>query len=315
MFSWFGCSSHISLLDVFSFWPRIMRLFQSSSPTTVARFIIAVVIWVAIQASGGWAWSHVSVEQFKTVPPSVAHGDTPTTIILPCGTLRIEASLLSAQPGKILATAVSSMSVCSCREALPASTTCNVTAPKFEAFGDFISSAILAHTKPLSLPIRSIFGACENDQIAKPESGDVLKNRCRLMATTATTLTASGAQTSGSNGALVSTFAFAEPINALPATFCATKNCPATEVLTNNIAATATLSCSRFKIRCTNNPLFSAATLTKELSLPAVLSGTFQYGPVAKLLTSKIESVSHSVFNNSTKFSLLAIATLRILVF
>ena len=62
----------------------VSTLLLSCGPAAIARFIVAVVVWVAVNLMI-WRWfiSHIHEEVFESSEPFVADLYAPTTIMLP----------------------------------------------------------------------------------------------------------------------------------------------------------------------------------------------------------------------------------------
>ena len=77
----------------------IVGLFSRESPTAVARFVVPIWIWEAIQRV---LWrrcrTHVTIERFKRVPPLGAHRDTSSAIAMPLPIRTAKATSFSAGP-------------------------------------------------------------------------------------------------------------------------------------------------------------------------------------------------------------------------
>ena len=82
---------------VFSF-PSITHLFFSNGPSTVARFVISVVIYSIDSMLCCRFSSHVVEEVLIRERPSIAYVNTPTAVVTIVIFLRIEAPLLHRYP-------------------------------------------------------------------------------------------------------------------------------------------------------------------------------------------------------------------------
>ena len=57
-------------------------LFAHCRPAAVAGFVVAVVVWVSINAvAPGWSMAHISQESFKGIQPSFTDGNATATIV------------------------------------------------------------------------------------------------------------------------------------------------------------------------------------------------------------------------------------------
>ena len=81
----------------------IAVLFGVSGPSAIAGFVVAFVVWVAINAVlFAWPRSHVREERLKGVFPSVAHRNSTTAIPFEHFAASIEASVFHFLPDFIL---------------------------------------------------------------------------------------------------------------------------------------------------------------------------------------------------------------------
>jgi hypothetical protein len=88
--------------SVKNIWSAIVALDLASGPTAVVRFIRAININSINRMQIRRALSHVSVEIFEGIFPSLTDRDTATSVAFICGIIWISASGLQAQPSPIL---------------------------------------------------------------------------------------------------------------------------------------------------------------------------------------------------------------------
>jgi len=78
---------------------HVSVLLVTSSPSAIARFVIAIFVWITINAmQERWSLTHVLKKRFKRISPSIAHLNALQTIRLVIFNKRIVASLLHHAP-------------------------------------------------------------------------------------------------------------------------------------------------------------------------------------------------------------------------
>lgn len=78
----------------------IVRLFYTSRPSTIRRFVVSIHV-DAVDRATRWTWSHVANESAERIPPLCAHRDAAATVISVVLMLGVEATLLCAEPGPV----------------------------------------------------------------------------------------------------------------------------------------------------------------------------------------------------------------------
>lgn len=62
---------------------RVKLLFLSRCPTTIARFIISIIIYTVNRVFWGWSWPHIFIKILKAVLPSLANLNPSPTVSTP----------------------------------------------------------------------------------------------------------------------------------------------------------------------------------------------------------------------------------------
>ena len=77
----------------------ISSLFYRSSPATISRLVVAVVV-DTINALSGWSFSHIGKKVFKFVP-SLANCNSTASVVLPVGRVGVGASAPNVLPSSV----------------------------------------------------------------------------------------------------------------------------------------------------------------------------------------------------------------------
>jgi hypothetical protein len=89
-------------MDQYTIISLVATLFSSCCPATVARFIVAVVVYPLQAVRWGWLSSHVGEEVVKRLLPSLAHLDSTTAIVFVTSTVWVVTSLIHGIPCIVL---------------------------------------------------------------------------------------------------------------------------------------------------------------------------------------------------------------------
>lgn len=81
---------------------RVIRLRLRSRPSHIGRLVVAVVVDAINRMLPTWPWSNIGVERLERVAPSVADGDTSSSVVGIALKSWIPASVLHANPDSIL---------------------------------------------------------------------------------------------------------------------------------------------------------------------------------------------------------------------
>lgn len=76
----------------------VLGLLAWRGPSTVTRFVVAVVVHSLDRMLGAWSWSHVSVKRRKGFAPFIANSNPSSSVVLVALVLRIAASTLQPLP-------------------------------------------------------------------------------------------------------------------------------------------------------------------------------------------------------------------------
>lgn len=79
-------------------YARVVRLCDAIRPSTVGRFVMAVVVDAIQRVFRSGTWPHIGVERGERVPPSFAHCNSATAVIMKSGIARITAALFHGRP-------------------------------------------------------------------------------------------------------------------------------------------------------------------------------------------------------------------------
>lgn len=80
----------------------IVSLLDASRPSHVPWLVIAIVIWVAVEACACWAWPHVGEEVRKTLVPSLADFNATTPVVFITSGFWVIAPLSHLNPCSVL---------------------------------------------------------------------------------------------------------------------------------------------------------------------------------------------------------------------
>jgi len=138
----------------------IIRLLLACSPTTVARFVVSVVINAVQFVIRCWLRpsSHISEKVFKRITPALADYNPAPTVISVTRRCHTVASVLHGPPSLVFRAVF--LSVCStaltCNLSTQASTTQFVSPSQCGASGDNVCCSAIARARPLNqLPLIS----------------------------------------------------------------------------------------------------------------------------------------------------------------
>lgn len=81
----------------------VSRLFFSCRPADVARLVVPIVIWVAVERHSRRAWADICQKRFETVTPFLAHPYATAAVVFVNLKILIVAALFSSSPGSIFA--------------------------------------------------------------------------------------------------------------------------------------------------------------------------------------------------------------------
>ena len=88
----------------------VSGLLGGRSPSAVARFVVAIALWVTIQGTSTWAFSHVGKEVCKDTPPG-AYGNSASAVVAKIAAPTVSTSLDHRCPCLIRAGVVVSFGV------------------------------------------------------------------------------------------------------------------------------------------------------------------------------------------------------------
>lgn len=147
----------------FSSIPVIAGLFVLRRPTTIRRFVIAVVIDPLHRVFKSWTRPNICREVFEGLP-AMAYRYASSAVVLVCSTLRIFTSLLHSSPNTIEA------SVCRtvCREGPSGSCGCSfackaaarfhiASSERMAAQNTFVPAVAATGPHPIALTIKSVW--------------------------------------------------------------------------------------------------------------------------------------------------------------
>lgn len=81
---------------------HVIRLLAWRGPSTITRFVIAVIVNPIKRMISRRAWSHVCEKYLKGVTPLIAYADATTTVVMELGVVAIVASRFQIAPCRIL---------------------------------------------------------------------------------------------------------------------------------------------------------------------------------------------------------------------
>jgi hypothetical protein len=98
----FGSSQRLTIMSQYAIISLVATLFSSCCPSTVARFIVSIVVYPLQAVRRGRLSSHVGEEVIKGILPSFAYLDTTTTVVFITCTVWSVTSLIHGIPGVVL---------------------------------------------------------------------------------------------------------------------------------------------------------------------------------------------------------------------
>jgi len=161
---------------------HVISLLSGARPSTVSRFVVAVLIWIPIKRIAVWSLTHVGAESNKAVVPSVADFNSSTTIQAILVALGVIAAISTTQPSGVLGclfavlAATASVLVITDRPPLviQTATTASSTVHEAVAVDAYFLSAV-ASAQPVKT-VAAIRGPREHCQAAKYSASQVYQS-------------------------------------------------------------------------------------------------------------------------------------------
>jgi hypothetical protein len=98
----FGSSQRLTIMSQYAIISLVATLFSSCCPSTIARFIVSVVVYPLQAVRRGRLLSHVGEEVVKRLLPPLAYFDATTAVVFITCTVWSVTSLIHSIPGIVL---------------------------------------------------------------------------------------------------------------------------------------------------------------------------------------------------------------------